>query len=171
MHHISQDYGIFELWLITSPVPYQPHKDPTAEDVEAWLNLNSFAARVLAREVVLWTQFPVWQLREALEKDIQATLEESKQAVVVAAEWIKQCGSVIWERWIVHFDDSDYEEDSSVGAGPLYEGRTGLCPERWQFWKQRFGAISELENLDAGTRSVAEYAKGRMESIEATGTG
>lgn len=151
----------------TFTAPHGPHnKDPTAEDFETWLNLNSFAARVLARDLVLWKQFPVWQLREALENDIDPKSEVFKNCLAVAAEWIKQSGSFIWERWVADFEDSDYKEDSQVGPQPLYTGRTGLCPERWNFWKHRFGEISKLEGLDDARRAVAVEAKKRMESIE-----
>jgi len=60
-------------------------------------------------------------------------------SVAVAADWISRCGRILF---------GGNEEVVGGEGGPMWEGKAGLCPERWQFWKQRFGKISDDGGID-----------------------
>lgn len=42
-----------------------------AEDAENWINLNSFMAWLMERNLVHWTNFAIWNFRAALEEPPQ----------------------------------------------------------------------------------------------------
>jgi hypothetical protein len=55
--------------------------------------------------------------------------------------------------------------DSSMKlAGPLYNGKPGLCLERWLFWKSRFSKVAD--EVDEEVAKMAQQAVGEMEKIE-----
>ena len=59
-----------------------------------------------------------------------------------------------------------------VGAGhggALWDGKRGFCLERWEFWKERFGAIGLKADVDDNTKDWAEQAKRTMEEIQGAG--
>jgi hypothetical protein len=103
-------------------------------------------------------------MREALEtplKDIN--LEERDQTLRAAALWIEFCGEHL------HLLDQIWEPDRRKGdvarGGPLYDGPTGFCKERWELWRERFGVLSGEDGLAEETRRMVGDAKRRMDTL------
>lgn len=62
-------------------------------------------------------------------------------------------------------EDDDEALKRVTAAGPLYEGKPGLCPERWLFWKERFRSIArEVDSEEI--RSCATDAANAMDLEE-----
>lgn len=78
--------------------------------------------------------------------------------VSVTAEWIFLCGRILFD------SNKDYRVAS--GGGRLWKGTGGFSREWWQFWKQRFGAISEHGQVSERTKQVARAANDMMTKIE-----
>jgi len=51
------------------------------------------------------------------------------------------------------------------GTGPLYKGKPGLCPERWQFWKSRFFKVKHKVDEEVA-KMVLQAIIGEMERAE-----
>ena len=114
-------------------------QDDTLGPFYQWVDLNSFAARLLATGLVSWTRFAIWSLRAALENPPLKPRDFWGFRIVAAAQWIKYSSSKLFER----LGDEDDEELLRVTAtGPFYEGEPGLCHERWLFWKEKFCTIA-----------------------------
>lgn len=81
--------------------------------------------------------------------------------VTVAAEWIFQAGVQLFKTV-----NEDVPEDyaKATKPGDLYQGRAGLCTERWQFWRMRFSGISS--QLGEEAREAAASATEMMAKIE-----
>ena len=108
--------------------------------------------------MISWTNFAIWELREALEEP--STGPKLDCDIAVAAEWIEHSGTFLFSELT---DEEGDEEDRSTAAGSLYQGKDGLCPERWQFWKLRFGEISKQVGGDS--QRTAVETKDKMEAI------
>lgn len=81
--------------------------------------------------------------------------------VTAAAQWIFQAGDELFRS----ISEDISEDDARVTKpGALYQGRAGLCSERWQFWKRRFSEISG--QLSEETQKVATSAAEMMAKIE-----
>ncbi|KAF9888622.1 hypothetical protein FE257_008554 [Aspergillus nanangensis] len=143
-----------EAWIS----PTIDHTTPSEKPIEEWINLNSFAARLLARDYASWIQFPVWALRSALEEESSGA--ELDCNATVAAEWILQSAVQIYEKIATSPGE---KEDRAMSVGPLYKGPQGVCPERWNFWKKRFGEIAGGQGV-AGDKAVK--AREVMERVE-----
>jgi len=52
--------------------------------------------------------------------------------------------------------------------GPLWRGKTSFA-QRWQLWKQRFGATGQHDEVDEYIRRFARDAKCEMEVVENDG--
>lgn len=100
-----------------------------------------------------------------------AAVEDLPFKVAVAASWAVYFGHILYGR--------DEEIRATLG-GPLwrldkkegfrlkrkYRGTQGLCPERWELWKSRFGVIRDSEKVDEETRRRAGEAADAMERVE-----
>jgi len=108
----------------------------------------------------------LWSLRSALEYPTEDASMVSKLTYLIpaAAIWISILGSQIYA------STEEYAPSAQGGqpglGGPLWKGKHGFCPERWNLWKQRFGEISHQTGIDGGTRGEALQAAIRMSDIE-----
>ncbi|RSL50340.1 hypothetical protein CEP54_012000 [Fusarium duplospermum] len=146
------------------------------------LNLNAFAARLtsllhLSTEMYfLWamvdglegTMTFVWGAPDVINGDPAAVDEHDIKA---AAAWLIHTAHVFYGR---------DEEVKGGGGGPLwvlpkkeglklrrrYKGTDGLCPLRWQLWKDRLAAFRHSEALNAQIRKEAGDAYDAMEKAE-----
>ena len=48
--------------------------------------------------------------------------------------------------------------------GSLYGGQSGICPERWKFWKLLFSEV--MGEVDEEVANMAQQAIDEMERIE-----
>ncbi|KAG9255717.1 uncharacterized protein F5Z01DRAFT_673018 [Emericellopsis atlantica] len=137
--------------------------DPTLETVEGqdvedeysyseWLNLNSFNARLFGAGLVEMESFVIWQMRQALEEDLNPNNAATDLRLSVASEWAIHSGPVLLRKCLVERRDITEGDKKSRGPGPLYTGHGGLNLERWGFWKRRF---EELRPVVAGEEAVA----------------
>lgn len=162
--------------------------DPRAPSEEArkdrQVNLQAYAARVAGQGLVPLEANAIWALVDALEGTIKpvrgapdeitsdtASIENITQKTRIAAAWMIHAGHLL------HGRD---EVVSGATAGPLWKldkkeavklrrkfrGTDGLCPERWQLWKERFAVIRDAEGLDEGARRDAGDAYVAMQKIE-----
>ena len=82
----------------------------------------------------------MWALRDALEEDI--SFEPARATIVLAAaEWILHARNTLFTR--VSKEPANPDTLQATAQGPLYEGKAGLPPERWTFWKRRFREMSD----------------------------
>ncbi|KXH50766.1 hypothetical protein CSIM01_01615 [Colletotrichum simmondsii] len=162
--------------------------DPRAPSEEArkdrQVNLQAYAARVAGLCLVPLETNAIWALVDALEGNIKpvrgapdeitsdpSAVEDITHKTRTAAAWMIHAGHLL------HGRD---EVVSGATAGPLWKldkkeavklrrkfrGTDGLCPERWQLWKERFAVIRDAEGLDEGARRDAGDAYAAMEKIE-----
>lgn len=83
-----------------------------------------------------WRNFAVWELRSALEEEVDEDTLEYRISIV--KEWILHAGTRIFEEArTMYSDDSDV-----LKPGSLYKGPPGLNLQRWNFWKTRLATIS-----------------------------
>lgn len=88
-----------------------------------------------------WINFAIWGLRSALETGWTGPRLACDPAS--AAEWVTHSGKVLFQE--LEEETEDEEQDGAIASGTLYEGNGVLSLNCWQFWKQRFGDISEQE--------------------------
>ncbi|KAK1723165.1 hypothetical protein CaCOL14_003080 [Colletotrichum acutatum] len=162
--------------------------DPRAPSEEArkerLVSLQAYAARVAGLGLVSLETNAIWALVDALEGTVKpvrgapdeinsdpAAVENITHKTRIAAAWMIHAGHLL------HGRD---EVVSGATAGPLWKldkkeavksrrklkGTDGLCPERWQLWKERFAVIRDAEGLDEGARKDAGDAYTAMEKIE-----
>ncbi|KAI1497566.1 hypothetical protein F5X99DRAFT_396471 [Biscogniauxia marginata] len=152
-----------ELWLDLA----EGDEESTKGDFARWKNQNSFAARLTSESYGPWLNFPIWQLRTALEEPpARGPAQECR--VWVACEWILRCAEPIYD---------DMREggrpDRARGTGSLCGGDIpDLGLERWEFWKKRFREIAaDAENLkleSAIVERISDTLK-RMDAVEVEG--
>jgi hypothetical protein len=147
-------------WL-TNAAPTYNNATPPEPKAAEWLNLNSFAARLLTLDTVSWTTFAVWTLRAALEDASSGPKLDCD--VAAAAQWIVHGGEVLFAECAPKAEAQGGEESRALASGQLYQGKSGLFVERWMFWKKRFGEICAQEGEKGG---MANEARDRMEDIE-----
>ncbi|KAI9934108.1 hypothetical protein AWENTII_000474 [Aspergillus wentii] len=140
--------------------PTSPNLNPSKEKATEWINLNSFAARLLRHPAVSWTIFAVWGLFPALE--IPSEGPKLDCDVIAAAEWIIHSGDVLLKQ--INQDRGVRSYFEKVGAGSLYQREDTLNTGRWQFWKRRFGEIKEQVSEDG--KIAAQRAIDRMEELD-----
>jgi len=155
----------------------------SARPHEKLINFTCFSAKLLA------AQFPspaadslcaLAALRDALEREPsdyyddyearKAKASDNRPAslkpqemlaldVTAAAQWVLYAAPVI---------RAEPERPESVTRSlpantGLWKGDAGFSPERWSFWKERFQALAEREDLGQDVRAVAKEAADRME--------
>lgn len=147
--------------------------DPTytgedvGEEFTKWEYLNSFVARLTEAGFAPWLNFPIWQLRMTLEEPpVKGPAMACR--LRVATEWVIHCANAIFDE-INSKEELDESLARTLRTGPLYEGKTPLSIERWDFWKKRFSEIGG----DLGDLEVDSAISGRildaLRSMDAVG--
>ncbi len=152
--------------LITiSAVSAYASSDAAPQKRQRWCSLNAFEARLTRHSTCSRQYTALCALRGALESEPDPRSRAYHQQgpvlglyVPVAAEWIFQCGHVL-------FASKESWDSESHGKG-LWKEKPGFSPERWQYWKQRFLAISEHDQASAETKQVAKEAAEQMAKVE-----
>ncbi|XTI85010.1 hypothetical protein V2W45_1518315 [Cenococcum geophilum] len=144
----SLDTSLREAWL--EPV----EQDDTLGPFYQWVNLNSFAARLLATGLVSWTHFAIWSLRAALENPPPKSRDFWGFRIYSSSKLFERLG-----------DEDDEELLRVTATGPFYKGEPGLCPERWLFWKEKFRTIAQqVESKEV--KDIAISAADKMDIKE-----
>ncbi|KAL3459342.1 hypothetical protein BJX64DRAFT_301438 [Aspergillus heterothallicus] len=162
-------------WTLRDEWNFSTNPNSSAEKraraIARWINLNRFAALLMATEEPVFASyswFALVTLRQALETpsdQIDAAANPPEAWVPAAAVWIEVLGVEIFE----------WEEEFPVGGnrgapgrgGPLWDGKHGFCKERWGVWRGRFGVLARGEEEDEQVRRVAGDAEVMMREIEA----
>ncbi|KAK1962213.1 hypothetical protein LY78DRAFT_587074 [Colletotrichum sublineola] len=114
----------------------------TTQDVAAWRNLNSFAARLTTEDFSPWLNFPAWQLQGALDEPLDG-------------------GPVLEARlWVV----TEWNDGDAAGEQTAEGGR-----DRLRRWKERLSEVlrdKERSGLDALLVERVEQAVREMEEFE-----
>ena len=89
--------------------------------------------------------------------------------VPVATVWVLYAGEKIRGNDVGHsqVDRDDGLKRFPWSVGALWDGQKGFSDLRWKFWRSRFGAVSERDDVAPGTRDWARRAERRMEEIDA----
>jgi Protein of unknown function (DUF3632) len=158
------------------------HAPPAADEVEGWVNLNSFLARIwkaFDRTTTAPLRLDFYAslaLRSALEGISSFSGGRRREGdrktdgaldcdMAVAAEWIEHAGSAIYAAGYGK-DGGEPADERVISAGGLYHGPQGLCEEHWEFWKMRFGEISTEDGVSEDSKALALNSKLTMESLE-----
>jgi len=150
---------------------------------EKWINFTCFSAKLLA------APFPspaadslgaLAALRDALEQEPsdyyndcearKAKASDNRPAglkpqemlaldVTAAAQWVLYAAPVIRSKT----ERPECVTRSLPANTGLWKGDAGFSPERWSFWKERFQALAEREDLGQDMRAIAKEAADRME--------
>lgn len=106
-------------------------------------------------------------MTEALEKipDPRAKAWQTQGPVLdawvpIASEWIRIAGDIIVQKC------RDGVETNGRAFPDNKRGRKGFFMDRWQFWKDGFGRVSEMEQASPSTKSMADAAQTRMVELE-----
>lgn len=114
--------------------------DWTPEDVSRWKNLNSFAARITTSSFAPWLTFPTWQLRSALEEELdKGPVLDSR--LWTATEWVLFCGEIVVE-YMAYEEELDEALARALATGPLCFDVNPRSVERVEFWKKRLLEVS-----------------------------
>jgi hypothetical protein len=111
--------------------------------------------------LVNWEIYALWAFKDALETTTLARPIVNCY-VIAATEWINHSGHALFKCLDVKKLDGD------TSNGTLYQGKTGMSRERWDFWKNRFRDVREKVDDDVKLRATA--AARAMDSIEAVQT-
>jgi hypothetical protein len=106
--------------------------------------------------------FAVWSLRSGLEEELSD--KELDGEVAAAAMWMVYGGETLFSQLADAVQDE--QKERMMKPGTLYSGQGQLCSERWQFWKRRFGEMSEEIQVNEETKEVIRLASEKMEKIE-----
>ena len=144
-----------------------PKFDNSSEDnaaIESWLNLNSFAARLLGASITSWDNFAIWALREGLEDEPKNEVARDAH-VAVAHEWIIHAGRVLNEK-AREPEDLDDAGKRALRPGKLFRGESGLNAERWQFWGERLETLGKEAVGKEGVKDKALKAAETIKSLK-----
>ncbi|KAK5807636.1 hypothetical protein VI817_001894 [Penicillium citrinum] len=125
-----------------------------------WINLNSFAARLVGTELVDWETFPIWSLRDAFEEPFRTRVENDVYDLI-AAQWVFNAGKLIYA---VSCEESTVENPRITKGGPLFNGESGFNVKRWEFWKKRAQEMKEVVSEDV--KGIAASVVEKMVEIE-----
>ncbi|RYP24295.1 hypothetical protein DL767_008627 [Monosporascus sp. MG133] len=129
-----------------------------------WVRFHAFSAKLISAGVIDYTNQVVWMLRAALEEDTSAKAPHAlNRDLVTAAVYIEYAGPILAESIIRTPDPTLSKEDErSLRAGPLYDGKAGLRSDRWLFWLKRFREEAEKATTDEA-KSLALRSSRLME--------
>ncbi|KAK4142477.1 uncharacterized protein C8A04DRAFT_29926 [Dichotomopilus funicola] len=144
--------------------PTADDEDSSEEELAKWKNLNSFIARFMTNQTVIWLHLPVWQLRKALEWPLDDSKDITECQLWVASEWLIHCAGPIFKEMSSNPPDLDPSDAGSFRTGPLCDAEP-LSVERWQFWRKRLSDVAT--DVSAGVAGHANEALRSMDAAEA----
>ncbi|KAM0421019.1 hypothetical protein ACHAPT_011263 [Fusarium lateritium] len=146
------------------------------------LNLNAFAARVTSVLYLSTEMYFLWAMVDGLEGTM-TFVWGAPDVINEDPSAVDECDIKAAAAWLIHAARIFYGRDEEVrggGGGPLwrlpkkeglrlrrkYKGTDGLCPLRWQLWKDRLVVFRDAETVDAQIRTEAGDAYTAMERAE-----
>jgi hypothetical protein len=80
-------------YFISFPIIDRNADSKVDAESDHWLNLNAFAARLVASQVLDLSLYAIWAMRDALEMPLEGIKPEVRdQTLRAAALWIEFCG-------------------------------------------------------------------------------
>lgn len=122
-------------------------------NIQEWVSLNSFAARLLGASLQDWINFAVWELRAGLEEPL-STAAAKDMHLTTASEWLLHAGKVLHAEGAKAKKLEDHEA-RVLASGSLLKDQSGATPQRWEFWKQRLAVLGG-ETSDHDIKHVAD---------------
>ncbi|ROT41179.1 hypothetical protein SODALDRAFT_330891 [Sodiomyces alkalinus F11] len=139
---------------IFAPPEFRPNTPSDAEK-DAYLSTQAFMALLWSGGLVEGWNFALWQLRSALEEEVEQP-EEEKLLVAAAALCVIHAGPQIWQLVV---DPPEYTgpDNQSHRPGSRFDGPGGYNFKRWEFWLGAFEGQAEGEDLSCrlSKRAVA----------------
>ncbi|KAJ6099741.1 hypothetical protein N7467_001276 [Penicillium canescens] len=134
--------------------------DQRASAISQMINRDKFTALLMTTKepVFNYSWFALITFRDALEAPADQESGQLDGLIPAAATWIQVLGADIYG-W-----NEDFGRRGRGGS--LWDGKDGFCVERWQLWRERFGATAKREELDDGARRAAVDAEQMMQRIE-----
>lgn len=133
---------------------------PSDQQKAAYLSVQSFISLLWSNGLIDGWDFALWQLRGALESDVEH--EEERQLQVAAAGlWILHAGPRVWQLVV---DTPAYAgaEVRSMRAGDKFDGPGGYSFQRWEYWQQSFEGRVDSQGVDG---SIAKRAVSVMKGL------
>ncbi|KAF4125575.1 Protein of unknown function (DUF3632) [Geosmithia morbida] len=124
--------------------------------MDACINVNSFAARLLGSSVTTWDNLAVWSLRDTLETELTVSNGDGVDASIsVACEWLHHAGKALHDKGsgasAANLDDATRRV---LRPGSLFDGESGLNDKRWRFWRNRLAALAgKATDVEVKTRA------------------
>lgn len=104
--------------------------------------------------------FALWQLRSALEEEIEQP-EEATLVLAAAALWVIHGGPRIWQ-FVVDTPDYAGSDQRSLRAGSRFDGPGGYSFQRWEYWLRVF---EERSGEDGMSSRLAKRAVAVMKGL------
>ncbi|KAK2590956.1 hypothetical protein QQS21_011352 [Conoideocrella luteorostrata] len=136
--------------------------DDDNKTIEEWISLNSFAARLYGASLQDWHNFAIWELRSGLEETPEDRPNAKDTRIATAYEWIVHAGKELHKQG-QEVKKLDAMETRALKPGSLFKSdNSGLTNERWNFWKERIGALGG----SAGSGAAKEKAQKAVEMMK-----
>ncbi|KAI0021143.1 hypothetical protein F4780DRAFT_739270 [Xylariomycetidae sp. FL0641] len=169
------DLAQLETYLRDIWIPPTEYEDSYAA-LEAWVNLNSFVARLAGAGLVDLPELPFITLHDALEGDELSKADLLECRVVAAAQWILHGSERLYKDMVEGYlptppaTPPPPPPPGSPG-NPSSQSRTlgaGGAPHlwRWRRWKGRFEEHAQRRDLPGHTAAIALLAVQKMTLAE-----
>lgn len=146
-----------------------------AQARKRWINMNRFFMRAWADDVLDFSLYGIWALRDGLESlDLNAPdsidhtaigprtlrIETAAACVEEAPEALYKCREIMGPN-----GRSDWTQSNAPGSGGTrWTGVDGFHPDRWALWKTVFGEIAANNGQYKMPDHVVDAAKVRRQS-------
>lgn len=127
----------------------------------------SFVTRLTAQGIFDFSTWAISEFREVLEEEPD-TRSRAYQLqgrwldvrIPFTAQWINLAGPVLFQ------NSANKKYLGKIAAGgrlwKKLDGFEGFSPERWNFWRERFGEIAKSVQINIDTKRVAEETEAWM---------
>ncbi|OAA51908.1 hypothetical protein NOR_00501 [Metarhizium rileyi] len=136
--------------------------DKDNADIQEWISLNSFAARIYGASLQSWVNLAIWELRSGLEETPEDRPNAKDTRIATAYEWIVHAGKQLYAngQQVVQLDAM---EQRALKPGSLLKIETsGLSNDRWRFWRERIGVLG----AGAGSGVAKEKAQKALDTMD-----
>ncbi|KAI1750625.1 hypothetical protein F4782DRAFT_532314 [Xylaria castorea] len=164
----SDEYDLSWQELPCFLIELDAHMDRVLEQDTEYQNLNSFAARLYATDVLRENKFPIPRLRDALEKPVD---KSPNYLLWVASEWLTRCADHI-HHLMAESGDSP-EKSGWWNLGEAFANRDSVTPfsiRRWNLWKERISEertklLSSSSNSETGAPALAKRLERALQKM------
>ena len=136
--------------------------------------MNELIARLMLHDLEKfdYSLHALSTMRNALESPLSESLPPEKHNWLLgylpaAAKLVETMGPLM-RSWDFEFPPNmgDPKYGQPGKGGPLWNGKNGFCKGRWDYWRERFFAISEESGLDQQKRTTTQNASEAMMCVD-----